>query len=153
MNNEKTVDTLNTLVEINNDRIEGYQTAADGIEEQDLKSMFGKFAQDSQKCRQELSSEITNLGGTPTDETRNSGKLFRAWMDVKAAVTGNDRKAILDSCEYGEDHAIETYEDVLENEREHLSPGHVSMINSHLSTIRADHNKVKSMRDAHKNRS
>jgi uncharacterized protein (TIGR02284 family) len=153
MKNEKTVDALNTLVEINNDRIEGYQKAADGTKEHDLRTMFGKFAQDSKKCRQELSSEITNLGGTPTEGTKNSGKLFRAWMDVKAAVTVNDRKAILDSCEYGEDHAIETYEDVLESKTEHLNPGHVSMINSQLSTIRADKNKVKSMQDAHKVRS
>lgn len=150
MRNEKTVDTLNKLVEINNDRIEGYQTAAEGTEEQDLKTTFGKFAQNSQKCRQELSSEIINLGGTPTDATRNSGKLFRAWMDVKAAVTGKDREAMLDSCEYGEDHAIETYEDVLENDTEHLSSEQVSMISSQMSVIREDHNKVKSMRDAHK---
>lgn len=150
MKNEKTVDTLNTLVKINNDRIEGYQTASEGTKDQDLKSMFGKFAQGSVKFRRELAGEITNLGGTPTDGTKNSGKLFRAWMDVKAAVTGNDREAILNSCEFGEDNALETYEDVLQNETEHLNPGHIKMINTQMSGLREDHDKVKSMRDAHK---
>lgn len=31
-------------------------------------------------------------------------------MDVKAALTGKDRKAILNSCEYGEDIAKDSYE-------------------------------------------
>ena len=46
------------------------------------------------------------------------------WVDVKA---------ILNSCEYGEDVAKETYEKALENDLESL--------------LVADHNKVKSMRD------
>jgi hypothetical protein len=32
---------LNTLIIINNDRIEGYETAAKETEEQDLKVLFG----------------------------------------------------------------------------------------------------------------
>lgn len=148
MTNDKTVDALNRLVEINNDRIEGYQTAANETEEQDLKTLFGRFAQASHKCRQELANEIRSLGGTSTDETKNTGKLFRAWMDVKAALTGKDRESILNSCEFGEDNALETYENVLENEREYLSPKHISMINTQMSLLRADHDKVKAMRDA-----
>jgi uncharacterized protein (TIGR02284 family) len=148
MKNEKTVDVLNKLVEINNDRIEGYETAAKETEEQDLKTLFGRFAQASHRCRQELANEITSLGGTPTDGTKNTGKFFRVWMDVKAALTGKDRKAILNSCEFGEDNALDTYENVLKNDTEHLSARHISMVNNQMALIRGDHNKVKAMRDA-----
>ena len=147
MTNDKTVDALNRLVEINNDRIEGYETAAGETDDQDLKVLFGRFAQASHTCRKELASEIASLDGTPTEGTKNSGKLFRAWMDVKAAITGNDRKAILNSCEFGEDNALETYENVLKDDREHLSSGHISMINTQKSLLKGDHDKVKSMRD------
>lgn len=147
MKNSKTVDALNTLVEINNDRIEGYQTAMEKTKEQDLKGVFGQFAQSSYENKKELSSEIRSIGGTPTDETKNTGKLFRAWMDLKAAVTGNDRQAILNSCEFGEDNALDTYQDVLENEKEHLNPGHIRMINSQLSVLKEDHKKVNFLRD------
>lgn len=148
MKNEKTVDVLNKLVEINNDRIEGYETATKETEEQELKTLFGRFARTSHKCRQELANEVTALGGTPTEGTKNTGKFFRVWMDVKAALTGKDRKAILNSCEFGEDNALDTYEDVLNSDTEHLSASHISMINAQLATIRADHNQVKVMRDA-----
>jgi hypothetical protein len=33
--------------------------------------------------------------GTPEEGTRITGKFFRVWMDVKAALTNKDRKAIL----------------------------------------------------------
>ena len=77
-------------------------------EEKDLKDMFTSFAQNSKKCKQELVSEINKLGGTATDGTTVSGKFFRGWMDMKSALIGKDRKAILESCEYGEEQADET---------------------------------------------
>ena len=148
MDNEKTIDVLNTLVQINNDRIEGYVTASKETEEQDLKTMFAQFTKTSEKNNQELSTEITKLGGTPTDDTKNTGKFFRVWMDVKAALTGKDRKAILNSCEFGEDQALETYEDVLENDAEHLSAEQKSMITEQYDLLKKDHHTVKTMRDA-----
>ncbi len=148
MDNEKTIDALNTLVQINNDRIEGYQTASNETEEQDLKTLFTQFTKTSEKNNQELSTEITKLGGTPTDGTKNTGKFFRVWMDVKAALTGKDRKAILNSCEFGEDEALETYEDVQENDADHLSAEQKSMISSQYNLLNADHDTVKTMRDA-----
>ena len=148
MNNEKTIEVLNTLVQINNDRIEGYETASKETEEQDLKSFFGQLTKTSQSCRQELTGEITKLGGTATEGTKTTGKFFRVWMDVKAALTGKDRKAILNSCEYGEDVAKGTYEKVLENDSEHLTAEQQDMIKAQHTLLKADHDKVKSMRDA-----
>lgn len=147
MNNEKTIDVLNTLIEINNDRIEGYETASKETDDQELRNLFSGFIQTSQQCKQQLVSEVVTLGGTPTDGTRISGKFFRAWMDIKAAVTGKDREVILNSCEYGEDVAVETYSDVLKNEMENLSPKQQSMINSQHGLIKADHDNVKELRD------
>jgi len=148
MEREKTIGVLNSLVEINNDRIEGYETASKETDERDLKALFGRLAQTSQKCNRELGSEIRELGGTPTDGTKLSGKFYRAWMDVKAALTGKDRKAILNSCEYGEDVAVDTYKSVLKDDAEHLSPQLQTLVTKQHSSIKADHDTVKTMRDA-----
>lgn len=147
MDNNHAVDTLNKLVEINNDRIEGYETASKETNEPELKTLFSHLAQTSHSCNQELMSEIHLLGGTPTEGTKISGKFFRVWMDVKAALAGNDRKAILSSCEYGEDHAVETYENVLEEDLEHLSFEQQRIVRAQYLLIKSDHDKVKSMRD------
>lgn len=148
METKKTIDVLNKLLEINNDRIEGYETASKETSDHELKTLFAKFARTSNKCRQELREEIVRLGGTPTDDTKTTGKFFRVWMDVKAAFTGNDRKTIFNSCEFGEDHAVDTYEDVLKNDLENLSSEQQALIKAEFTAIKSDHDTVKSMRDA-----
>jgi uncharacterized protein (TIGR02284 family) len=148
MEKEETIDVLNTLITINNDRIEGYETASKETDEQDLITLFGQFITTSERCKQALKLEVNRLGGTPSEGTMISGKFFRVWMDVKAALTGKDRKAILNSCEYGEDMAKNTYEKALEDDLEHLSTEQQAMIQAQYTLIKADHDKVKYMRDA-----
>lgn len=147
MEKDKTVEVLNSLITINNDRIEGYETASKETEEQDLKSMFFSFIQTSKKFKQELEVEVNKLGGKIAEGTMTSGKFFRVWMDVKAALTGKDRKAILNSCEYGEDIAVDTYKKVLRNNLEDITAEQQKMLNTHHAILKADHDKVKFLRD------
>lgn len=145
---EKTIDALNKLIVINNDRIEGYETASKETDEQDLKFLFSKFLKTSQQCKQELVNEVKRLGGDPEQGTRVSGKIFRAWMDLKAAVTGKDRKAILNSCEFGEDNALDTYDSVLNDKQVGLSADHQRLILAQRTLIKEDHDNVKKLRDS-----
>ena len=147
MENQKTIAVLNTLITINNDRIEGYETASKETEEQDLKTLFAQLSSTSQRCKHELTNEVSKLGGTPAEGTLTIGKFFRAWMDVKAALTGKDRKAILNSCEYGEDKAKDTYQNALKNDKENLNLEQQTMIKAQHTLLIADHDKIKSMLD------
>jgi uncharacterized protein (TIGR02284 family) len=142
MDNEKSIDVLNTLIVINNDRIEGYKTASDETKDADLKSLFSQFEQTSKKCRNELVTEVKRLGGTPDEGTRTTGKFFRVWMDVKVALSANDRKVILDSCEYGEGVAAETYNDALAKEQENLSSEQLEMLRAQHALLNADGDKI-----------
>ena len=146
MNNEKSIEILNSLIEINNDRIEGYETAAKETDEGDLKSLFSQFIETSRKCKNELVKEVTKLGGEPAEGTLATGKLYRVWMDLKAALTAKDRKAILSSCEFGEDVAVGSYDKAMKSNGD-LAPDQHAIINSQYSVIKADHDKVKAMRD------
>jgi uncharacterized protein (TIGR02284 family) len=148
MENKKSIDALNTLIEINNDRIEGYETAFKETDESDLKTLFAQLAQTSHECKEELVEEVEELGGEPVEGTMVSGKFFRVWMDVKAALTGKDRKAILNSCEYGEDVAVNAYRKVLEDDGEDLTPDQVNFIEEQYALIKADHDTIKSLRDS-----
>jgi len=145
MESDKTIEVLNKLVEINNDRIEGYQTASRETDEPDLKALFLQFIHISDKCKQELSSEIYRLGGTATEGTKISGKFYRTWMDIKSNVTGHDRLTLLNSCEFGEEHAIETYEKVINEDPEYLNEKQKTMVNSQYALIKGDHNRLKSI--------
>lgn len=146
-NHSGAIDALNNLIQINNDRIQGYLTAAKETEDTDLKAVFSDLLQDSQDCRRELTQEVTRLGGTPAEGTTISGKFYRAWMDVKAALTSKDRKAILNSCEFGEDVAVKAYQTELEGEHLAASDLH-RLISEQYTKIKAGHDRIKQLRDA-----
>jgi uncharacterized protein (TIGR02284 family) len=148
MDKEKNIAVLNQLVEINNDRVEGYETAAKEAKADDLKQLFNELKNHSRDNVEELSREVSLNGGTPTESTKVTGKFFRAWMDLKAALTNNDRHVILSSCEFGEDAAQNTYKDVLENKTDHLTIEQQEMIRKQESVLKMDHDKIKALRDA-----
>jgi uncharacterized protein (TIGR02284 family) len=153
MQNEKNSDVvsaLNPLMEINNDRVEGYKHALKETEDTDLKNLFKDMAEHSFKFKNELADEIIKAGGEPTGGTTNSGKLYRAWMDLKAAVTQKDRAAILSSCEFGEDAAHEVYE--MAAKKDDLPQPVKNLIEQQRQSLHADHLAIKQLRDSQKSK-
>lgn len=149
INNKEIIDSLNNLIQINNDRIQGYLTASQETDQDDLKGVFSDMMKTSQDCRRELVQEVTKLGGTPVEGTTVSGKIYRAWMDVKSALTSKDRKAILNSCEFGEDAALKTYEEEIEGN----SLGgteYLLIVKDQYAKIKSGHDKIKQLRDTAK---
>lgn len=146
---EKTTKALRQLIIINNDRVIGYQDAKKHAEDADLKLLFEKYSLQSKKFANEIEMMIPDLsddvpGG---DETKNTGKLFRAWMEVKDNLAPNNRKAVLSSCEFGEDHAKKEYDKVLEDS-EDVSTEALELIRRQRSELQAAHDNIKSMRDS-----
>lgn len=149
--NEKLVEVLNNLIEINNDRIAGYERASRETKthDTDLQGLFLSMANDSKNYSRELTQEVIKLGGEFSTETTNKGKVYRVWMDVKATFTGNDRQAILDSCGYGEDQAQEAYSDALSSDAE-MTPPVRTIIAEQQASLKTAHDLIKKYRNANK---
>ncbi|MBX3255206.1 MAG: PA2169 family four-helix-bundle protein [Chitinophagaceae bacterium] len=149
--NEKNVEVLNDLIKINNDRVAGYEKAINQIEaiDADLRSIFNSMASESRTYANELSRYINQEGETATDSTTVSGKIYRAWMDVKATFSGNDRKSVLEACEYGEDAAQKAYKSALESDSDNrLSADVRHVITEQKNKLRKSHDRIKALRDA-----
>jgi len=148
--NDNTVEVLNDLIQINNDRIAGYTRAAKEAESEDvdLIAIFNRMADESKQYLAELTQQVVKLGGEPSTGTTASGKIYRAWMDVKATFTGNDRKAILASCEFGEDAAQKAYDAALSADAE-LSTDVRQLIANQKSSLKTSHDVIKKYRDMH----
>ena len=151
MENEKVTGVLNDLVRINNDRVVGYEKAIDELkdEDADLKTLFSRYISESRKYSQELEMEVSRLGGDPADGTTNSGKIYRVWMDLKAAVSGHDRKTVLANCEFGEDAAQKAYDTALNSDVEFEASLRDLLVRQKTS-LKAGHDEVKRLRDMHK---
>ena len=145
---EKITSILNDLVRINHDRVVGYEKAIDELknEDADLKTLFQRYVTESRQFAQELVQEVTRLGGDAAEGTTNSGKIYRVWMDLKAAITGKDRKTILDNCEFGEDAAQKAY-DLALNADVDLEPSIRDLIVRQKATLKVGHDEVKRLRD------
>jgi uncharacterized protein (TIGR02284 family) len=148
MENEKVAGIINDLVRINHDRVVGYEKAIDELKDSDadLRTLFQRYITESRQYAQELTQEVSRLGGDPADGTTNSGKIYRVWMDLKATVTGKDRKTILNNCEFGEDAAQKAYDTALNSDAE-FEPSIRDLIVRQKATLKAGHDEVKRLRD------
>lgn len=149
MNNTQTdIEVLNDLIQINNDRIEGYNKAMDELDDKDndLKTVFASMSRQSANYKSTLTSEVQVLGEDPAKGTTASGKIYRTWMDIKAVFTGHDRQTVLNNCETGEDAAKKAYKMALDTEG--LSTNVRSIIEEQQAEIIASHDHIKILRDS-----
>lgn len=146
--NDKLTEVLNDLIQINTDRITGYEKAANETKDidVDLQALFLKMADESRKYKAELSQEVIRLGGTPAEGRTGLGKIYQVWMSVKATFTGNDRKSALEACEYGEDAAQKAYRDALSSDAE-IDADTRQLITSQQASLKTSHDIIKKYRD------
>ncbi|MCF0039633.1 ferritin-like domain-containing protein [Dyadobacter fanqingshengii] len=145
----KTTGLIEDLIEINNDRVAGFEKAIEDINDEniDLKAIFEDYAQQSRKNVQELSAIA---GSAPHLETEKSvsGTLHRAWIDVKSLFGGSDRASILSEAERGEDAIKKAYQDALVGDE--LMLDEQLVVRNQAQGINAAHDRIKALRDVSK---
>lgn len=141
-------EVLNDLIQINNDRVAGYEKAIEELktEDADLKTLFVKMIGESHNYKMALATEVQVLGKDAETGTTNSGKIYRAWMDIKAIFSGHDRKTVLNNCEFGEDAAQKAYKMALDENN--LSADLRSLITEQKAQLKTSHDEIKALRDA-----
>jgi uncharacterized protein (TIGR02284 family) len=145
-NTKETIEVLNDLIQINNDRIAGYEKAIKESkpEDDDLKILYATMIAESHRIKIALATEVQALGAEVEQGTTTSGKIYRAWMDVKAVFTGHDRHTVLANCEAGEDAAQRAYRMALEHEM----PSFIrDILIQQQEALRASHDEIKALRD------
>lgn len=146
--NNELISVLNDLIRINHDRTEGYQKAVEELKPSDidLSTMFTNMANASVQNASALAAEVAKLGGDPADDSTQSGKLYRVWMDIRAGISARDRKSILSLCEFGEDAALKAYKLALESDAE--IPADIrQLVLDQKEGLQSSHDIVKRYRD------
>lgn len=146
---EKNIEILNDLIRINNDRVVGYTKAIEELknEDQDLRSSIESFILSSKRNITELTDLVFKYGGEAATDSTAAGKIYHAWMDVKATFTGHDVQSILNACEYGEDAAQRSYKNAIEDDAE-VSTDVAQLIRDQKASLKTEHDAVKEYRDA-----
>lgn len=144
---EKCDKALRELIIINHDRSEGYTHAAAEARDSDLKTIFAKLSNESKVFANQLKDFMGDWNLVPEEEkTKITGKLYRVWMDMKLALTDNNRKTALSACEFGEDIALKTYDAILADTEE-IPDDVVQIIKNQRMTMQEGHDMIRSLRD------
>lgn len=140
INNEKSVECLNDLLERNYDAEKGFKNAAEQTENHSLQRFFNSKAEQRCEFQKELRSKIVQMGGDPEDDGSFEGSMHRFWMDVVGTFTGKDEEEILDVCEDGEENALKNYDEALS--KNYHSPEVVAMLRRQRNEIAATKRRI-----------
>jgi len=145
-NSQETIEVLNDLIKVNNDRIAGYEKAIHEAkqDDNDLKILFASMVAESHRMKIALATEVQSLGAEVLQGTTMEGKIYQVWRELKAAINGHNRHAILSNCEAVEDAAQKAYRTALKNDL----PAFIrDLLTRQLDTLQASHEEVRSLRD------
>src|SRR2546430_7163042 len=138
------IPTLNALISTLIDSINGYEDAASHSEAGRLQQMFRERANERQRAVEELRTEVRRLGGEPETGGSFMGKTHQAWLDLKAAITGRDEKAIVNEVERGEDYLKSTWQSALQSGKLY-GPTH-DLVERCYQSIKAGHDQMSQLK-------
>jgi uncharacterized protein (TIGR02284 family) len=142
--NNTDIATLNSLIATTLDSAEGYTEAAKESDSPKFGDMFTSRASERRSVVTQLQSEVRRLGGTPEDDGTVLASMHRTFLDLKAAVTGRDDKAIVNEVERGEDHIFHKFQDALKDEK--LSPETRTAIQNAFTSVRTGHDQMRDLK-------
>jgi uncharacterized protein (TIGR02284 family) len=132
--------TLNTLLATLTDSINGYRDAAENTQNSRFKQLFLDSAEERSRVAEDLRAEVRRLGGDPNDDGSFAGKTHQVFLDLKAAITGRDDKAIINEVERGEDYLKEKFEAALESDK--LAGETRGVVERTFTSVRRGHDRI-----------
>jgi uncharacterized protein (TIGR02284 family) len=140
------ITTLNSLIAITIDSINGYQESADAVENPQFRELFQQLGRDRQQVLPKLQAEVARLGGNPEDDGTALAAAHRTFVDLKAAITGRDDKAVINEVERGEDHIKEKFETAIADPN--VSEQTRMAIREAYTSVRTGHDRVRDLKHA-----
>jgi uncharacterized protein (TIGR02284 family) len=147
-NYQETISVLDELIQTLKDGQQGFEQAAEGVKDSQLKSLFNEYSQQRSRFARALQNQVRTLGKSePESDSSAMGALHRGWINLKSVLSGGDDHAILAECERGEDSAVEAYQKALDDD---LSPDVYELVARQFTDVKAAHDRIRNLRDTRK---
>ncbi|QDU27550.1 hypothetical protein ETAA8_26380 [Anatilimnocola aggregata] len=144
---QKSIDWLQSLIQINIDSRDGFKEASENLKEKNpsLANRFCSLAQQRDSQATELQTMVASNAEAPTESGSFSAAAHRTWMDLRTALGGGEQ-AVLDEAERGEDTIKAKYEEALKDMGG--SEPCCDTLRRHLTAVQSSHDEVKALRDS-----
>jgi uncharacterized protein (TIGR02284 family) len=144
VNSNAQITALNTLTTTLIDSVNGYEDAAANTENQQFQQLFRERATERRQVVEDLRAEVRRAGGEPSDDGSFMGQTHQRWLDLKAAVTGRDDKAIINEVERGEDYLKEKFETALNSDE--LTGESRAAVERAYQSVREGHDRMSQLK-------
>jgi uncharacterized protein (TIGR02284 family) len=137
--------TVKDLIEVCRDGQEGFETAAQSVQDPALRAEFLQYSEQRRQFAADLESAMS-AAGKPVEEPGSSlgGVLHRGWINLRQSLTGNEARAVLSECERGEDAALDAFRKASEKA---LPPPFRELVETEYAGVQRVHDRVRSLRD------
>ena len=147
MKNSDVIEVLNDLITKNYDAEEGYKETAEECDDANLKAFLLRQSKMRYDFGHELKDEVRRLGGEVEKGTSFAADMHRTWINLKSAFTSNDKEAMLEEAERGEENALKHYDEAIEklsayNQAFNTVSSQRAKIATALADIRTRHSMV-----------
>ena len=136
--------TLIGLIATTIDSVDGYRTSASDVENPRFAELFTARASERSSVAEQLRGEVKRLGGNPEDDGTLLAAGHRAFVNLKATVTGRDDQAIVNEVERGEDHIKAKFEDALKDDS--LSPSCRTVVETAYGSVKSGHDEMRDLK-------
>lgn len=125
------------------DSEQGYRRSAQDASDSDLKQQFEQLAGERAAMAAELDRLLRENGAEPTwHEGSLTGAAHRMWVDLRAAMSRNERQVILEEVARGESAAEGAYDDAL---RQDLPSDVMQVVRQQHRRVRETRNRYRAM--------
>lgn len=142
---EIVINDLQELLQKNHDAEKGFNTAEGASKNLKLKKFFKKQANQKNQFVEEINELVRSLDALPINKGSAKGKIHRAWMDMKAAISTNKDEALLKECVRGEKESEREYIEKLQ--KDHFPASISQILKRHVAEIRITIAQVSSLED------
>ncbi|HET9397443.1 MAG TPA: PA2169 family four-helix-bundle protein [Sphingomicrobium sp.] len=135
---------LKTLTDTLADSVNGYREAAQHVGSAEFKQMFTELGDERSQVLSDLQAELGRLGGSADRDGTTMGTLHQRWLDLKASITGNDDKAVINEVERGEDYLKEKFETAMASDK--LDGAVRGIVEQAYGSVREGHDRVSALK-------
>ena len=117
MGTDNKIQLLNDLIHILQDRLTGFENVEGQVWEgyPALKSLYEHMVSQTKLMKTSLINLIQNMDGEYSERHTISGTLHQAWLSIKNSfIIGNIEKSTLQEVLFGENAAIQAYQQALD---------------------------------------
>jgi uncharacterized protein (TIGR02284 family) len=143
---DKTLSALQGLISVNLDSAEGFLAASQTVNDARLAPLFSDISLVRGQFARQL-QQIVASDETPTESGTAIGTAHRWWLKIRGGMTDDNAYAVLAEAERAEDRIKAMYEDAIQDCD---APDLRTLLEQQYVQVRADHDRVRDLRDAHK---